>query len=156
MLGFVSLLMDISSEMIHSLLPVFIVTVLGATASTVGLIKGVAEATALIVKVFRGCCPIFGAAQAAGRAGLRTGAVSKPLFAMAPGAGFVLAARAGHWRHRSSHGRSAARGRLSTAATSRLQRHSLHARASPCQSTAASTWPEPTMAAEAKDIRHPQ
>ena len=51
-LGFVSLLMDISSEMIHSLLPVFMVSVLGASALTVGLVEGVAEGTALIVKVF--------------------------------------------------------------------------------------------------------
>ena len=53
-LGFVSLLMDISSEMIHSLLPVFLVTALGASALVVGLIEGIAEATALIVKVFSG------------------------------------------------------------------------------------------------------
>jgi MFS family permease len=53
-LGFVSLLMDISSEMIHSLLPVFMVTVLGTSMWAVGLIEGVAEATALIVKVFSG------------------------------------------------------------------------------------------------------
>ena len=48
-LGFVSMLMDISSEMIHSLLPLFMVGVLGASALTVGLIEGMAEATALIV-----------------------------------------------------------------------------------------------------------
>ena len=48
------MLADISSEMIHSLLPVFMVTVLGASALTVGLVEGVAEATALIVKVFSG------------------------------------------------------------------------------------------------------
>ncbi len=53
-LGLVSLLMDISSEMIHSLLPVFLVTTLGASAFVVGLIEGAAEATALIVKVFSG------------------------------------------------------------------------------------------------------
>lgn len=53
-LGFVSLLMDISSEMIHSLLPLFMVGVLGASALTVGLVEGVAESTALIVKVFSG------------------------------------------------------------------------------------------------------
>ena len=53
-LGFVSMLMDISSEMIHSLLPLFMVGVLGASALTVGLIEGMAEATALIVKVFSG------------------------------------------------------------------------------------------------------
>jgi MFS family permease len=53
-LGFVSLLMDISSELIHSLLPVFLVTGLGASMVTVGLLEGAAEATALIVKVFSG------------------------------------------------------------------------------------------------------
>ena len=53
-LGFVSLLMDISSEMIHSLLPVYLVSVLGASGLTVGIIEGVAEATASITKVFSG------------------------------------------------------------------------------------------------------
>jgi MFS family permease len=54
MLGFVSMLMDISSELIHSLLPLFMVTVLGTSVFVVGLIEGIAEATALIVKVFSG------------------------------------------------------------------------------------------------------
>src|SRR3569832_468368 len=53
-LGFVSLLMDVSSELIHSLLPVFMVTTLGTSMLAVGLIEGAAEATALIVKVFSG------------------------------------------------------------------------------------------------------
>ena len=53
-LGFVSMLMDISSEMVHSLLPMFMVTVLGTSAFTVGIIEGLAESTALIVKVFSG------------------------------------------------------------------------------------------------------
>ncbi|GDY34276.1 hypothetical protein ACINB_01690 [Acidovorax sp. NB1] len=53
-LGFVSLLMDISSEMIHSLLPVFMVTALGVSMLTVGLIEGAAEATAMVLKVFSG------------------------------------------------------------------------------------------------------
>ena len=51
-LGFVSLLMDVSSEMIHSLLPLFLVTTLGASSLMIGLIEGLAEATPLIVKVF--------------------------------------------------------------------------------------------------------
>ena len=54
MLGFVSLLMDISSEMIHSLLPLFMVGSLGISALMVGVIEGLAEATALIVKIFSG------------------------------------------------------------------------------------------------------
>ena len=53
-LGFVSLLMDISSEMFHSLLPMFMVSILGASVFTVGLVEGLAEATALGVKVFSG------------------------------------------------------------------------------------------------------
>src|SRR5260370_34490982 len=53
-LGFVSLLMDVSSEMIHALLPVYLVTVLGTSALTVGIIEGIAEATASITKVFSG------------------------------------------------------------------------------------------------------
>src|SRR5260370_40200596 len=53
-LGFVSMLMDISSEMIHALLPVYMVTVLGTSALAVGVIEGIAEATASITKVFSG------------------------------------------------------------------------------------------------------
>ena len=53
-LGFVSMLMDISSEMIHSLLPIFMVTALGASALAIGLTEGLAEATALIIKIFSG------------------------------------------------------------------------------------------------------
>ena len=54
MLGFVSMFMDISSETIHGLLPVFLVSSLGAGAIAVGMVEGVAEATALIAKVFSG------------------------------------------------------------------------------------------------------
>jgi len=53
-LGFVSMLMDISSELIHSLLPVFMTTVIGASMATIGLLEGVAEGTAAITKVFSG------------------------------------------------------------------------------------------------------
>src|SRR3954462_1989716 len=53
-LGFVSLLMDFSSEMIHALLPLYLTVGLGASALVVGLIEGVAEATAMVVKVFSG------------------------------------------------------------------------------------------------------
>ncbi|MDD1637935.1 MAG: MFS transporter, partial [Methylococcaceae bacterium] len=53
-LGFVSMLMDISSEMIHSLLPLFMVTTLGTSVFVVGIIEGLAQSTALIVKVFSG------------------------------------------------------------------------------------------------------
>jgi MFS family permease len=93
-LGFVSLLMDISSEMIHSLLPLFMVTVLGASALTVGIIEGLAEATALIVKVFSGALSDYWRKRK-GLAvlGYAMGALSKPLFAIAPNMGLVLTAR---------------------------------------------------------------
>lgn len=93
-LGFVSLLMDISSEIIHSLLPVFLVTGLGASALVVGLIEGAAEATALIVKVFSGVLSDWwGRRKPLAVLGYGLGALSKPLFALASGPGLVLAAR---------------------------------------------------------------
>lgn len=93
-LGFVSLLMDISSEMVHSLLPMFLVSSLGASVATVGLIEGVAEATALIVKVFSGVLSDYlGQRKWLAVAGYALGALSKPFFAMAPSAGLVLGAR---------------------------------------------------------------
>lgn len=93
-LGFVSLLMDISSEMIHSLLPLFMVTTLGASALMIGLIEGLAEATALIVKVFSGVLSDwFGRRKGLALIGYGLGAATKPLFALAPGIGVVLTAR---------------------------------------------------------------
>ncbi|MEF8751559.1 MAG: MFS transporter [Candidatus Accumulibacter necessarius] len=93
-LGFVSLLMDVSSELIHSLLPVFMTTVLGVSALTIGLIEGVAEATALIVKVFSGVLSDWwGKRKPLAILGYGLGAISKPLFALAGGAGLVVAAR---------------------------------------------------------------
>ncbi|MDQ3060497.1 MAG: MFS transporter [Pseudomonadota bacterium] len=93
-LGFVSLLMDISSEMIHSLLPVFMVTVLGTSLWAVGLIEGAAEATALIVKVFSGVLSDYwGKRKPLALLGYGLGAASKPLFALASTTGLVLAAR---------------------------------------------------------------
>ena len=93
-LGMVSLLMDISSEMIHSLLPLFMVGTLGASALTVGLIEGVAEATALIVKIFSGVLSDYlGKRKPLAVLGYAMGALSKPLFALAGSAGLVLGAR---------------------------------------------------------------
>jgi MFS family permease len=93
-LGFVSLLMDISSEMVHSLLPLFMVTTLGASAFTIGLIEGLAEATALVVKVFSGVWSDYlGKRKGLALFGYALGALTKPLFALAPSAGVVLAAR---------------------------------------------------------------
>jgi len=93
-LGFVSLLMDISSEMIHSLLPLFMVGGLGVSVFTVGLIEGAAEATALIVKVFSGVLSDhWRRRKGLALLGYGLGAATKPLFAIAGGAGLVLAAR---------------------------------------------------------------
>jgi MFS family permease len=93
-LGVVSLLMDTSSELIHGLLPVFLVSALGASALMVGLIEGAAEATALIVKVFSGALSDWlGRRKPLAVIGYGLAAVSKPLFALATGPGSVLAAR---------------------------------------------------------------
>lgn len=93
-LGFVSLLMDISSEMIHSLLPLFMVGTLGASALVIGLIEGLAEATALIVKVFSGVLSDWwGRRKTLAVVGYALGALTKPLFALASGTGLVLTAR---------------------------------------------------------------
>ena len=93
-LGFVSLLMDVSSELIHSLLPVFLATALGLSTLTIGLIEGTAEATALIVKVFSGAVSDWwGKRKPLALVGYGLGALSKPLFALASSAGLVIAAR---------------------------------------------------------------
>jgi len=94
MLGFVSLLMDVSSEMIHSLLPLFMVGSLGTSAFVVGLVEGFAESTALIVKIFSGSLSDYlGKRKGLAVIGYGLGAMSKPLFALAPGMGLVLTAR---------------------------------------------------------------
>lgn len=88
------MLMDISSEMIHSLLPLFMVTTLGASVFAVGLIEGLAESTALIVKVFSGVLSDYlGKRKGLAVLGYALGALTKPLFAMAPTIGIVLTAR---------------------------------------------------------------
>lgn len=93
-IGAVSALMDISSEMIHSLLPVFLVTVMGASAFTVGIVEGVAEATALITKIFSGVLSDYwGKRKPLALMGYALGAASKPLFAIAASVNWILAAR---------------------------------------------------------------
>jgi MFS family permease len=93
-LGFVSLLMDVSSEMIHSLLPLFMVTVLGASALTVGVIEGLAQSTALMAKVFSGVLSDYlGKRKGLVVVGYALGALTKPVFALATSAGMVLTAR---------------------------------------------------------------
>jgi len=93
-LGFGSLFMDISSEMIHSLLPVFMVTVLGASMVTVGVIEGIAEATAAILKVFSGALSDYlGKRKFLMILGYGLAAFTKPIFPLASSIGWVFTAR---------------------------------------------------------------
>lgn len=93
-LGLVSLFMDVSSEMIHALLPLFLTTVVGTSVAMVGVIDGIAEATAAIVKVFSGyVSDLIGRRRPLILLGYGLGAASKPLFALAASAVPVLAAR---------------------------------------------------------------
>ena len=93
-LGFVSMFMDISSEMIHSLLPIFLVTTLGASTVLVGLIEGIAEATASITKLFSGwISDRLGKRKLLTVIGYGLGAVTKPVFPLAATPFEVLGAR---------------------------------------------------------------
>jgi MFS family permease len=93
-LGFVSLFMDVSSETIHSLLPVFLVSVLGASVATVGWLEGIAEAIAAMTKIFSGTLSDkLRKRKALAVAGYGLAALTKPLFALAPAVGWVFAAR---------------------------------------------------------------
>lgn len=93
-LGFVSMLMDTSSEMIHALLPVYLVTVLGASTLTVGFIEGIAEATASITKIFSGALSDWlGRRKLLAALGYGLAAFTKPLFPLAPSIGWLVAAR---------------------------------------------------------------
>jgi len=93
-LGFVSMLMDVSSEMIHALLPIYLVTVLGASMLAVGVIEGVAEATAMIVKIFSGTLSDWlGRRKLLAVIGYGLAAFTKPIFPLAPDLGWIVAAR---------------------------------------------------------------
>jgi len=93
-LGFVSLLMDVSSELIHALLPVYLVTVMGASMITVGIIEGIAEATASIVKIFSGAISDWlGKRKLLAVLGYGLAAFTKPVFPLASSIGWVVAAR---------------------------------------------------------------
>ena len=93
-LGFVSLLMDVSSEMIHALLPVYLVTVMGASATIVGVIEGIAEATAAITKVFSGAISDWlGKRKVLAVIGYGLAALTKPIFPLANSVGWLVAAR---------------------------------------------------------------
>src|SRR6266540_1118618 len=93
-LGFVSMLMDISSEMIHALLPIYLVTVLGTSALTVGVIEGIAEATASVIKIFSGALSDrLGKRKLLAVLGYGLAAFTKPIFPLASTVGWLVAAR---------------------------------------------------------------
>jgi len=93
-LGFVSMLMDVSSEMIHALLPVYLITMLGTSMVTVGVIEGVAEATASVTKIFSGALSDWlGKRKLIAAIGYGLAAFTKPVFPLAPTVGWLLAAR---------------------------------------------------------------
>src|SRR5512141_2221 len=84
--GLVSMFMDISSEMIHALLPLYLVTVLGASTLTVGIIEGIAEATASLTKVLSGALSDYlGQRKWLAAAGYGLAALTKPIFPLATG-----------------------------------------------------------------------
>jgi MFS family permease len=93
-LGFVSLLMDLSSEIIHSLLPAYLVTMFGASMLTVGVIEGIAEASASITKVFSGSLSDWlGRRKVLAVVGYGLAAATKPVFPLASSIGELVAAR---------------------------------------------------------------
>ncbi len=93
-LGFVSLFMDFSSEMIHALLPIYLVGAMGASMAQVGAIEGIAEATASVVKVFSGAVSDwFGDRKLLAILGYGLAAVTKPMFPLAPNVAWVTTAR---------------------------------------------------------------
>ena len=93
-LGFVSMLMDVSSEMIHALLPIYLVTVLGTSMVTVGFIEGIAEATASITKIFSGALSDWlGKRKLLAVLGYGLAAFTKPVFPLAPSVSWLIGAR---------------------------------------------------------------
>ena len=93
-LGLVSMFMDLSSEMIHALLPLYLVSVLGASALTVGFIEGIAEATASITKIFSGALSDYlGKRKLLAALGYGLAAFTKPVFPLASGIAWLTAAR---------------------------------------------------------------
>src|SRR6266581_7136862 len=91
-LGLVSMFMDISSEMIHALLPVYLVTVLGTSTLTVGFIEGIAEATANITKIFSGALSDWlGKRTLLAAIGYGLAALTKPVVPLADTVGWIVA-----------------------------------------------------------------
>ena len=93
-LGLVSLCMDLSSELVHALLPLYMATVMGASMLVIGVVEGIAEATALVVKLFSGVISdAFRRRKPLVLLGYGLGALSKLVFPLAPTLGWIVAAR---------------------------------------------------------------
>ena len=93
-LGLVSLCMDLSSELVHALLPLYMATVMGASMVVIGFVEGIAEATALVVKLFSGALSdAFRKRKPLVLLGYALGALSKLVFPLAPTLGWIVAAR---------------------------------------------------------------
>ncbi|MFC0397390.1 MFS transporter [Paraburkholderia rhizosphaerae] len=93
-LGFVSLLMDLSSELVHALLPIFLVSTMGMSVAALGILEGAAEATAMIVKIFSGALSDWlQRRKALLLLGYGLAALTKPLFPLATTPAVVVAAR---------------------------------------------------------------
>ncbi|MCW3663958.1 MFS transporter, partial [Burkholderia cenocepacia] len=93
-LGFVSLFMDLSSELVHALLPVYLVTTMGMSVAALGVLEGAAEATAMIVKVFSGAISDWlGRRKGLLLLGYGLAALTKPLFPLAGTPAVVVTAR---------------------------------------------------------------
>jgi MFS family permease len=86
--------MDLSSELVHSLLPLYMAVGLGASTLTIGVVEGIAEATAMIVKVFSGALSdYFRRRKPLVVLGYGLAALTKPVFPLAPTLGWIMAAR---------------------------------------------------------------
>ena len=93
-LGFVSMFMDASSELVHSLLPIFMATTLGASVVTIGIVEGFAEAAAAVTKVFSGVISdYFRKRKFLAVVGYGLAAITKPIFPLATSIGWVFGAR---------------------------------------------------------------
>ena len=96
-----SLCMDFSSELIHSLLPIFMTTVLGTSVLAIGLVEGVAEATAAVLKVFSGVISDrIGRRKPLVALGYGLAAASKPIFPLAPVTAIFFIFIPAFWRER--------------------------------------------------------
>jgi MFS family permease len=92
--GWVSFFMDVSSEMVYPLVPLFLSSTLGVSKSVVGLIEGIAEATASLLKLFSGViADRFGKNKLLMGFGYGISTASRPILALASGWGMVFLAR---------------------------------------------------------------